>query len=98
MKKLSTIFLFPVIWIVSYLYRILYVDLICGIVQIVKNLFVNFGLSLLLLVTLPFVLTVDIFIAFIVTCANSVSICKKVIDEDMDRVAVVKLVFCKNKK
>ena len=98
MKKLSTIFLFPVIWIVSYLYRILYVDLICGIVQIVKNLFENFGLSLLLLVTLPFVLTVDIFIAFIVTCASSVSICKKVIDEDMDRVAIVKLIFYKNRK
>ena len=97
MRKLSAISLFPVIWITSYLYRIVYADLICGIVQIAKNLFTNFGLSLFLLVTLPFVLAVDVLLGFIVTCANSVSICEGIIDGELNFWAAFKTIFYNNK-
>lgn len=98
MRKLLAVLIFPIIWITSYLYRIICVDLIGTIIQIFKNLFTNLGLCLFLLVTLPLILLVEIPIAFILTCTNAVSVCGRIISGKLDLIEGLKVLFPRNDK
>ena len=95
LNRLLAIILFPFIWITAYLYRILWVDLITTIISIFKNLFVNWGLSLLLAVILPFKLIIEMPMAFIVTCSRSIVICEKIFFRETTSKEIMRDIFYK---
>lgn len=84
MNKFLGIISFPVWWIAMYLYRIVWFDLIGGIIDIFVALFTaNFLLAFLYLLILPVSLALDIFIAIPVTFIFALGTSKDIMEGEV---------------
>ena len=77
MKKLLAIFMFPFLWIGMFLFRVFVYDLLHTLLDVFLNLFVTPLSSLFLLITLPFILILDIPIALFITFSYALDSCKE---------------------
>lgn len=93
MNKILAIVLFPIIWLFMYLYRIIWYDLVCSIIDIIVNLFsITFFYRIIIL---PIVLFIDIPVGFFVTFFGAISMCKDIFNEDIDISSAMKECFKK---
>jgi len=95
MNKFIAIVLFPFFWITMYLSRLIWIDLICTVIEIILNLFIVPLKSLFLIITLPFVLIWEIPVGLVVTFGGAIDMTKDMFKGDIDISTSLKEYFAK---
>lgn len=80
MKIIFAILAFPFVWVGMFLYRIVYYDIIDTIIHILTA--ISFTSALMLIVTLPFTVIIDIPVGFVATFAGAINVCKIIANAD----------------
>lgn len=96
MNVILSIILFPVIWILMYLYRIVIYDFLRTLLTAFTSN--SFPSALFLIITLPFVMIVEIPVALIMTLITSVGICYDIFRGEIDIASAIKLCFQSRKR
>lgn len=82
MRYFLAIILFPINWIILFIIRVIYYDIIWGIINLFINLFMGFGSFILYLIFLPFWIIFDTILAIVYTFSDSISLSKNIITRD----------------
>lgn len=91
MNKLLAFLLFPFIWAIYYLYRIICFNLLKTLLNIILDLFHSPLSSLWLLITLPIVLAWEIPVGLIMTFIVALSTCKDIYVNNIDITSAFKV-------
>ncbi|MBQ8141380.1 MAG: hypothetical protein IJ038_06785 [Clostridia bacterium] len=92
-NKILAILLFPLVWILMYLCRIIWYDLILSILQGIMLFPLNKLGAIWTFITTPFVLLVDIVVGLFVTLVGAVIMCAGVFTNKYDIYDLIRSIF-----
>lgn len=90
MNKIIAIIMFPFIWLLFYIYRIVWFDIIGTIIDVFVNLIANPLAALWLLLTFPIVIIFEIPVGLIMTLITAIGMCAEIYSGEIDIADAIK--------
>ena len=97
-NKILAVVLFPIIWAIMYIFRIVWVDFMVPLFETIMAAFISPASFVWRLITLPIGLIIDIPIGFIVTLIYTIEMCKEIFTNEIDLATAIKEFFQKNRR